>query len=567
MASNQGNDPLDAAWEQANGKKSVGPSGSTDPLDAAFDAPDTSMSMRNMLRSFMQGATLNLGDSKHLPESMRLDPTKEAAFKKEHGVADFLLKMGGGAVAPIVATLAAPEALAGLGGAALLGAGTGAIAGAAEGNDRSAMDRLESGGQGGALGMAAGAAGYGLSKVASPAVSAVLDRMHPERAVARAASKLIEPADVARLTDINARAPGTASIATATLPQAAKGQPVNSRFLSMVRGLSKNPEAAAQAEQSLIGQTTAIKRTTDALGAHMNLYNSDVPVTPKLRATMGKVRDALGGKTPELPDADFRLVHAATPDTHISTAQSPNPSLRDGIKNFWDRQTAAYLRNPGNETTAQSGARSMLERHDALGVVSPSLRGSPTVIPGKPAVTEPETVDLQVLRDALGRLRYMARNAARRGTEANGPTTYEIKAARNALQDAIYQHEPNFADLDTQYGTMMDQQRQVDKMLKTVRLARQNGAANDALKMTPTSVGGSLHGPMGVTRMLVDKMLTDKAGAADAVNRFIVKPGDPSLLPQLLKFAKPASPRIQATANGVTAGAVPSLRDLLLGGQ
>lgn len=217
----------------------------------------------------------------------------------------------------------------------------------------------------------------------------------------------------------------------------------------------------------------------------------------------------------------------------------------------------------------QQKAREALDRHITENVVSPSLRGSPTVIPGQPAqfsapVSEPETVDIQVLRDALGRLRYMARNAAKRGTEANGPTTYEIKAARNALQKAIYEHEPKFAQLDSDYGTMMDQQRQVDQMLKTVRNSRTMHAANKAYGATSGSLGGSLpQGRMGIVYSALDKMLTNKAGAADAVAQYITKPGDPRLLQQLLKYNKPLSAKVRGSLNAGTAASIPAMRGLL----
>ena len=218
-------------------------------------------------------------------------------------------------------------------------------------------------------------------------------------------------------------------------------------------------------------------------------------------------------------------------------------------------------------TVAQQMAREGLERHFAENVVSPPLRGAPGVIPGQPAVYAPETVDVQVLRDALSRLRYMARQAAKRGTEANGPTTYEIKAARNALQSFLYDKNvaPGFAELDRKYGEMMDMQRQVDKLLKTVRLSRQNHAANAAYKATSGSLGGSLpQGRMGVVMSALDKMLTNKPGSAQAVSDYLLRAGNPHLLDQLLAKGSPLlPPRLQATPNALFSTVTPALSGLL----
>lgn len=67
----------------------------------------------------------------------------------------------------------------------------------------------------------------------------------------------------------------------------------------------------------------------------------------------------------------------------IETAQSPAPSLRDAVDNFWTRLGKVATRSEG--TTDQQLARRSLERHSAENIVSPSLSGAP---PGPRVVSE-----------------------------------------------------------------------------------------------------------------------------------------------------------------------------------
>jgi hypothetical protein len=91
------------------------------------------------------------------------------------------------------------------------------------------------------------------------------------------------------------------------------------------------------------------------------------------RVQQGEIRSAKD-QLLEGMDAEARLDKPP-----VTTAQSPNPSLREGLQNFRDRQTAAAKRNPGNETVAQQQTRTALERHGAEHVVSPPLTGQPVV--------------------------------------------------------------------------------------------------------------------------------------------------------------------------------------------
>jgi hypothetical protein len=93
------------------------------------------------------------------------------------------------------------------------------------------------------------------------------------------------------------------------------------------------------------------------------------------KVNLGRFRGQhIGARQGQLLDA------MATPGTETVpapiTAQSPNPSLRDALQNFRDRQTAAYTRTAG--TTEQQMARRALERHDAEQIVQPPLTGAPT---------------------------------------------------------------------------------------------------------------------------------------------------------------------------------------------
>ena len=425
---------------------------------------------KGMGRAFMQGATFNFGDELGLT-----DRAKEQAFQQNHPIADFLAKLTGGALAPAAAVVAAPELGAGLGGAALLGAGAGALSGAGEGTD--AGSRTKGAILGGLLGAGGGAAGYGVGKAAGAVGSTILDRMNPERAVARAASKLITPATAQRMAAVDALAPGGSSIATATVP---KGVNKTTDFLTMTRGLGASPDAAATASLDLATQREALRAGAQRIGAQMNAISGDVPVTPELVQTLKQVSDVLGSKA--------------------------------------------------------------------------------NIGPG----TEPGTVAMSDMRDALTRLRYQARQAAKRGTEANGATTYEINQARDALADQIYQHSPEFAALDQHYAALQNELRQADKLTKTVDLSRRNYAGNEAYRATAGSLGGSLpRGSHGVIMTALDKMLTNKAGAADAVARLITKPGGPDMVDRLLGAVPKPNPILPQARGAGLASLIPAMRGLL----
>lgn len=447
---------------------------------------------RGLGRSFTQGATFNFGDELGLT-----DRSAEKAFQQAHPVADFFAKLGGGLLAPAAAVVAAPAAAMTLPGAIALGGITSALAGAGEGTD--AASRAKGAVTSGLLGAGMGATGYGVGKVVGGIANTVADRMNPERAVARAAQSVLTPATVARMKTVDALAPGGTSVASATFPADATN--ATSRFLSMVRGIGANPNAARAAEGQLMGQKAAIKAGTDAVGANMDaLAAKEVSVTPSLRNALIRTKSVLGGKAPPVPSKEVADI---------------NPL---GIE-----KSTPFEFDPGRKT-----------------------------------------LSVEELRDALTRIRYAVRQAEKRGTEANGATLYELKAARSALTKEVYDAVPDYAELDAQYATLKNEQRQVDKLTKTVRLSRQNYAGNEAFKATAGSLGGSLpRGSHSVIMSALDKILTNKAGAADAVARYVTRPGGPEMVDQLLSLVPKGStltPRLRAAG---TAALTPALQSLL----
>jgi hypothetical protein len=505
-------------------------------------APEESM-WKGAGRAALQGATFGFGDEMGLT-----DRAKESAFKANHPVVDFLAKMGGGLVAPAAAVALAPEA-AGVGTAAAIGGGMGLLSGAGEA-DGSLADRAKGAAIGGLLGGAGGAAGYGLAKGAGAVVGAVRDAMRPERAVARAAQGLLDPAVSANLAKVNAIAPGGASLATAGVPEEGTNM---SRFLPMLRGVGRSPEAGAKAEASFLSQQDALQASRDALGAKMDAVKGRVPVTADVRAAMNKVGEILSA--PKRPALKLEVVPEVPPA--LETAQSPAPSLRDALKNFQDRSTAAYTRNAG--TVEQRMARQALERHGSESVLSPPITGSR--LPEMPKPT-PEGYDIQDLRDALSRLRFMSRQAQKRGIEGNGMTLKDITDAERSLKGVIYQHAPEFAELDKPYAVVSRQLGTTEDALETVQKSRATHAANEAFGSVGESVGGSLHSHHTLAMALFDKLFKNPAGAADAVANLIAKPGGQELVTNLLSSAptKRTAGRVMVP---LSASAIPALRGLL----
>lgn len=442
-----------------------------DSQASAAPAMDTSLSLRNLGRSAMQGATFGFGDEIGLT-----DRAKENAFKAEHPIADLLAKLGGGAVAPVAAVMAAPVLGTSALGAAGLGAGMGLLTGAGEA-DGSMTDRAKGAIQGGLLGAGGGVAGYGAGKLLGGLASKALDRAYPERAVARSASSILTPNVASKMADVNAIAPGGASIATASVPQSGSKAPA---MLPMLRAVGANPKAASSAEASIVGQKAALKAARDAIGEKMDALKGEIPITPEARGVFAAARELLGAKGPKVPDA----------------AESVD------LNGLGLEKSVPFSFDP-----------------------------------------EKKTVDVQELRDALSRLKFMERQAVKRGVDAQGVTLHDIAQARAGLQSYIYEHVPGFEALDRPYAIASDQLGQAEKALKTVQSSRANYAANKAMGATSGSLGGSLpRGSHGMIMDLLDKIFTDKAGAADAVAQMIAKPGGPEMVRNILSKAPSTRP-------------------------
>lgn len=440
------------------------------PAPAAAPGPDTSISWNNLGRSAVQGLTLGSSDEMGLTSR-----DAQKAFQAAHPIADLGAKVVGGIPTAAAATAGLAAAFPEWGPLALsaaVGGGLGAITGAGEGegpwNSRS---RIMGGLAGGAGGAVLGPLIHGVGLAGMSFGRAVADRINPGRAVARAASSLIDsPAALgAKMDAVNALAPGGASIASSTVgPESGI-----TRFAPLVRGVGANPEAAATVESGLRGQKAALKAGTTSLGAQMDQLGGDLQMTPGLRAALEKAGDVVPAKyMPDVPDKNFQLVNPFNPD--------------------------------------------------------------------EPAKYEPTTVDVQDAKGVLSRLKFMGRQAAKRGVEGNGMTANDINDARGALQDEIYAQRPDFAKLDQGYALLSDQRKQVSGMLKAVERSRGNYAGNEAYGATAGSLGGSLpSSAKNVAMTAIDKILTDRAGAADAVRTLIMQPGGAEKVTKLLAATKP----------------------------
>lgn len=303
--------------------------------------------------------------------------------------------------------------------------------------------------------------------------------------------------------DVSARLAAVDQIAPggaslATTNVPAEGAKV-SRFLPMLRAVGANPEAAAGAESSISAQTAALDAARKGLGSKMDALGGEVQITPEIRSVLSKVRTALGAKTPNVPAAELQ-------DVNPLGLEKSTPFAFD---------------------------------EDA------------------------KTLDIQQLRDALSRLRFLSRGNVKRGLEANGIDTRDIGIARAALQSYLYDVKPDFASLDRNYAAASNTMRQADKALKTVQASRGNYGANEAYRATAGSLGGSLpRGTHGVVMTALDKILTNRAGAADAVNRLIVSPGGAEAVNRLLS-ALPQTTPAGRYATPLTAAAIPAMRGLL----
>lgn len=465
------------------------------------DDDGSSLTLGNAARSLGMGATYGMGSSTSLPSAMRLDPAKARAFAKANPTSDFLLRMAGGALAPIAAAAAAPELATG----ALAAAGTGAAAGAVgamgEDSDQNipASERLKRGAVGAAVGAPLGLLGHGLVAGAIKGGGAIADRLMPARAarnaVSGAAAGLIDDpgAVAARMDEIDKLAPGGSSPASASVAPAT-AKPWLSR---LVRGVGADTDAGRAATTRLTAQADALAKGQKAIGSQIDALNTDVTISPRIRAAMAEAKRVLGGAGPELPPA--------------SSASFPAPA--------------------GFQPTSQ------------------------TYVP--PA----KTVGTADMRDLLSRLSFKMRGLLAQGTDANGVNLHDVAQARAALRSALYGEVKGFQPLDTQYAKLSDELRAVEELMPEVERSRMNHGGNSAYGTTAGSIGGSLpQGAHSVAMTALDNLLAhDKGAAAREVSRAVLAPGDGSVVRNLLKNVPQPWARTSAAAKAATSGISPSL--------
>lgn len=411
----------------------------------------TEITARDIARSAGQGASYGFSDELGLA-----DRDKQKAFQANHPAADFLAKLAGGSVAPIVASIVGPPALAGVGGAAAMGGATGLLTGVGEGETPG--ERTMGGLVGGALGAAGGVAAHGIAG----GMRMAADRVNPERAVVRGANDLLQPNDAPRMDEINAIAPGGVSVAT--LSKSSKGRP---RFGRMVSGIGANAKAARQGEEDVLGQLQNLNDAARRIGANLDAVDGPLPDTPELRVALAHARDVLGLK--KIP------------------------------------------------------------------------RGK---------------ISLQEARDVLTQLRELNPSGA--------VSKRALRTARESIRDVLYDHEPQFADLDKQYALVMDQTKQARKILNTIESSRENYSGNKATKTPAASLGGSIAAQgRSMAKTLVESVFLDKAGSADAIGRLVVKPGGPEMVKQLISKLPANSPALSRIRAGLlSAQYVPAARSL-----
>jgi hypothetical protein len=441
------------------------------------------------------------GGTMHFGDELGVvDPKKQAAFSAKHPFADFLAQVVGGSVAPALLTAAMPE-LATAGGVAAMSGATGAAEGVGSGTD--AKSRLEGGAVGGALGTVGGVAMHGATEALGGAVSKLLQRIRPgaaaEAAAGTAGESLLSAGEAQRATARMAQVNSIVPGGSSPLTASVPEMGMkSSRFEHIMRGIGANPDAAAQTEAQLVQQAKRLQAGRVALGQRMDALDGDLPVTTELRGALSKAKPILGGK-------------------------APNVGADDEVD-----------LNP-------------------LGVEK-----------AQPFSFDPEakTIKLQDARDALGRLRYMARQASRRGVDANGITAHDIHEAIDALQSVVYDHAPGLQPLDQQYSVLSNELRQVNRVIPVVQRSRSNYAANKMLGIAPGSAGASLPmSPKGVGMAAIDALISGdkRSAAADATRAMIARPGASV---QGLLDAAPGMPRV---APAVKAGIATSLPTALKG--
>lgn len=188
------------------------------------------------------------------------------------------------------------------------------------------------------------------------------------------------------------------------------------RELDEFQGMADDsPEMLDALFKALSDRELALKKGSD-------LIVGGKAVTNLGRADVKQVRTLKEDLLAALETPGKRTVPAQTTEVTLSTADTPKPTLREALNRFNERKTAAFLRNPGNETTEQRAARELLERAEAYGVATPSLSGRPSsrVVEVAPEVTVTDAPKMPTYRTAVRTTAEgkAAQQATRRGADA-----------------------------------------------------------------------------------------------------------------------------------------------------
>lgn len=454
---------------------------------------------KGIARSLIQHGFLNFGDELGL-----VNAKQEDAFEKAHPLLDFLTTIGGGSVVPAAAVALAP-ALGTTAGAAALAGLSGLISGSGRQNlDDQSPGQIDSRSHGaateGTAGLVLGPVAERGTKFLGRAASAIADHLHPARVVAREAAPLITPGTQAAIDEINTLAPGGASIASATTPDA--GSPAmqtKSRLLGQARHLSADATAGATAENDVVGQVDALTKGMRRQGALIQALNKDVPVTPQVRAALAKARSVIGNYAPDLP------------------APAAPPSV------------------PG---------------------LQPQQVFQPPVAPQKLSTND--------LHEIVSRIRDTRARLDDQGINAPGQMKHDFDEAERAIEGVMYGAEPRLEAIDRNYRILADQRRTQDEILKTIQNGRMTGAGNRTAGVNPITPGGSVTTKSQTLLDLAKMLFTPReTPRPKEIARFITKPGGADAVAQLLKHLPAKHPVLDAVRGGLHASIPSAVRGLL----
>ncbi len=151
------------------------------------------------------------------------------------------------------------------------------------------------------------------------------------------------------------------------------------------------------------------------------------------------------------------------------------------------------------------------------------------------------------------------------GIDANGVTKHQVGEAIDEVRNLVYGHVPGYEPLDMQYGKLADEVRAREDISKVIEQSRATHTGNAGVKVTAGTLGGSFpQSGHGVLMTALDKILTNRAGAADATARLVTQPGGPEMVQRLLSLAPKASTMAPKARAAFIASLLPSLQSTLV---